>query len=119
MEVLNTPPEAVDKARSYLLICSAGTPFIVGYNLFSSMIRGYGDSKTPLKYVGVSCAVNIVLDYVLIRWGRMGASGAAVATVAAQGASLVFSAFHVIRRTFGFRCSSATCASTARRCAGS
>ena len=103
VDVMNAPPEAVEQSRSYLLICSAGTPFIVGYNLFGSMIRGFGDSKTPLKFVGLSCAINVILDYVLIRWLHMGAAGAAVATVAAQGVSLVFSAIHVFRHTFGFR----------------
>ena len=103
VDVMRAPPEAVEQSRSYLLICSVGTPFIVGYNLFSSMIRGFGDSRTPLKYVGLSCAVNVVLDYALIRWAHMGAAGAAVATVAAQGVSLVFSAVHVFRHTFGFR----------------
>ena len=101
--LMNTPPEAVDKAGRYFLICAAGTPFIVGYNLSGAIMRGYGNSKTPLLFVGLSCAINIVLDYVLIRFAHMGAAGAAVATVTAQGISLAFSGRHVLTKTFGFR----------------
>ncbi|MBR2832516.1 MAG: MATE family efflux transporter [Oscillospiraceae bacterium] len=103
VSLMNTPPEAVDKARSYFLICAVGTPFIVGYNLSGSIMRGFGNSKTPLFFVGVSCGINIILDYILIRWVHMGASGAAVATVTAQGISLLFSGRHVLTKTFGFR----------------
>lgn len=101
--VMQTPDAAVEKARAYLLICTVGTPFIVGYNLMGSMMRGFGDSKTPLLVVAVSCVINIAVDYVLIRYLAMGAAGAAIATVAAQAISLVFSGHHVLTRTFGFR----------------
>ncbi len=101
--LMNTPPEAVEKARRYFLICAVGTPFIVGYNLSGSIMRGFGNSKTPLFFVGVSCGINIILDYILIRYVRLGASGAAIATVTAQGISLLFSGRHVLTRTFGFR----------------
>lgn len=45
--VLATPPEAVEQAKEYLLVCFIGIPFITAYNVISSIFRGLGDSKTP------------------------------------------------------------------------
>lgn len=58
---MNTPKEAIEATKSYLSICSAGIIFIVGYNVGSSILRGLGDSKTPLLFVFIACMINIVL----------------------------------------------------------
>ena len=57
--------------------------FIVGYNVVSSILRRLGDSKTPLLFVFLACIINIIVDFVLIGYFRMGAKGAAIATVSA------------------------------------
>lgn len=101
--VMKTPPEAVAAAKSYLFICSLGIVFIVGYNAISSIYRGIGDSKTPLIFVGIACAVNIALDLLFIGGFGMGAAGAALATVIAQAVSLAFSIGFLIKKGIGFR----------------
>ncbi len=82
--LMNTPKEAIEATKSYLSICSAGIIFIVGYNVVSSILRGLGDSKTPLLFVFIACMINIVVDFVLVGYFHMGAKGAAIATVSAQ-----------------------------------
>ena len=48
IRILAVPTESVQQTRNYLLICFAGIPFIVAYNVLGSIFRGIGDSVTPL-----------------------------------------------------------------------
>ena len=48
-----------------------------------------GDPKTPLLTVVIACAVNVTGDLLLVAMLHMGATGAALATVAAQGVSVL------------------------------
>ncbi|MBQ8974379.1 MAG: MATE family efflux transporter [Oscillospiraceae bacterium] len=102
VSLMKTPAEAVTPARQYLYICSGGILFIIGYNVISSIMRGLGDSKTPLLFVGVSTVINIVADIILVKYAGMGAAGAAIATVGAQGGSILFSLAYLKRRGLGF-----------------
>lgn len=92
LQWMSTPIEAMEETRLYLLICFLGIPFIVVYNVLSSIFRGLGDSKSPMYFVAVACFFNIVLDYVFIGYFHMHASGAALGTVLSQMIS-VFVAF--------------------------
>ena len=97
LRLLAVPPEAYEEARRYLFICFAGVPFIIAYNVISSIFRGLGDTKSPMYFVAIAGVFNILLDYVLIGPFAMGAAGAALATVAAQGLSVGL-AFLALRR---------------------
>ena len=100
--VMHAPVEAFDKTVSYVVICSAGTLFIVAYNLLGSIFRGIGDSKMPLITVMIACGMNIVGDLVLIAGLHMGTAGAAIATVFAQGFSVVLSILIIRRKKLPF-----------------
>lgn len=100
--LMNTPKSAIEATRSYLFICSIGIIFIVGYNVVSSILRGLGDSKTPLLFVLIACIINIFVDFLLVGYFDMGASGAALATVLAQGISFVFSIFYLMKKGLRF-----------------
>ncbi len=102
LHLLDTPPEAFEHAKTYLMICLAGTLFIFGYNAVSSIQRGLGDSVRPLIFVGIACLVNVVLDLWLVKGLGMGAAGAAWATVAAQAISLILAALYLARNKFIF-----------------
>ena len=97
--LMNTPKEAIEATKSYLSICSAGIIFIVGYNVVSSILRGLGDSKTPLLFVFIACMINIV---VLVGYFQMGAKGAAIATVSAQGFSFLFALVYLCKKGIGY-----------------
>lgn len=88
--LLNTPEEIIEPAYDYLSIIFLGVPFLILYNLFSAMIRGIGDSKTPLHSIILSTLVNIVLDLVFINIFGWGVRGAAIATVIAQITSCIY-----------------------------
>lgn len=101
VHLLSTPPEAVPGALAYLRICFAGIPFIVAYNILSSIFRGMGDSRSPMLFIAVACALNILLDLLFMGPMQLGAAGAALATVVAQAASVAF-ALVGIRKTKTF-----------------
>ena len=98
LSLLHTPEPSVPQAMAYVRICFAGIPFITAYNVLSSIFRGLGDTKTPMYFVAIAGVINIVLDWILIGPFAMGAAGAAIATVAAQGISVLL-AFLAFRRT--------------------
>lgn len=100
--LMHTPVEALADTKSYILICSIGILFIVGYNVVCGILRGLGDSKTPLYFVALACMINIVLDFVLVGYFHMGPTGAAVATVTAQGISFATALCFLYRRSFHF-----------------
>lgn len=85
--LMRVPGEAAAPARSYLFICSCGVVFITGYNMVSAILRGMGDSKRPMYFVAVACLCNIAGDLLLVGGLGMGATGAAVATVAPRGSA--------------------------------
>lgn len=102
VSLMHTPPEAVMDAERYLLICSLGIPFIIGYNVVCGILRGMGDSKTPLRFVALTCVLNIILDFILVGGLHMRAAGAALATIASQGISFLFAVWFLYRRGLGF-----------------
>ena len=46
--LMNAPEEAFIETSRYISICGLGSIMIVAYNVFGSIMRGLGDSKTPL-----------------------------------------------------------------------
>ena len=94
---MRAPKEAFDSTAVYVKICSAGSLFIVAYNLLGSIFRGLGNSRLPLISVSIACLVNIAGDLLLVGVFHMASAGAAIATVFAQAVSVVVS-LAVIRR---------------------
>ena len=101
LSLLSVPEAAWQEARRYLLICFAGVPFITAYNVLSSIYRGLGDSRRPMYFVAVAGVINIGLDYWMIGPLAMGAAGAALATVIAQGLSVVLALWYLKRHMEG------------------
>lgn len=90
-ELMNIPAEAKPKMVQYLRICSCGIVFITAFNVIAAMFRGLGNSRSPLQFITVACIFNILGDLLLVGVLRMDVAGAAIATVFAQVASVVFS----------------------------
>ena len=90
-QLMRAPADALAATTDYVRICSAGTVFIIAFNVLGSVFRGLGDSKMPLITVAIACVVNILGDLLLVAVFHMGAAGAALATVAAQAVSVALS----------------------------
>lgn len=102
--VMNTPAAAWDDARAYTIICCCGMVFIYGYNAVCGILRGMGESRLPMIFIAIASVVNLVLDLAFVAGLHMGAAGAALATVIAQGVSFVSSLIYLYRNRerFGF-----------------
>jgi putative MATE family efflux protein len=97
LTLIKTPADIMPQAKAYLDVIFAGMIFMFGYNSISAILRGLGDSKTPLYFIIISTVINIILDYVFILAFHWGVAGAAWATVIAQGISFIFGIYHLNR----------------------
>ena len=100
--LIKAPPEALDLTVQYVRICGAGIVFIIAYNVISAVFRGLGNSKLPLLFVGIACAVNIVGDLLFVAVFHWDAAGTAAATVLAQAVSVVLSLLIIRRQKLPF-----------------
>jgi Na+-driven multidrug efflux pump len=100
---MSTPVEAINGTADYLRICFIGIPFITAYNVIASIFRGIGDSKSPMYFVAVACALNILLDFIFIGSMNMGPAGAALGTTLSQTFSVGISLFYLKRKGLGIR----------------
>ncbi len=102
--LLNTPEDIIDLAEIYIRIIFAGIPLNMIYHMTSSILRSFGDSKSPLIAMIVAAVLNVVLDLLFIITFKLGIAGAAIATVIAQGFSALVTTFFVFRhRLFTFK----------------
>ena len=101
VSVMATPAEAVEGTVRYLTICFIGIPFITAYNIISSIFRGLGDSKSPMYFIAVACAINIGLDYLFIGGMKLGPSGAALGTTLSQTVSVIVALAVILKQKTG------------------
>ena len=100
LDLLKTPQVAYTEAENYYNICMAGLVFMFAYNVISAILRGMGDSKRPLYFVIIATIVNIIFDIILVGPFKMGAAGAAYATIGAQALSVVLSLIYLAKNHF-------------------
>ncbi len=102
LSLLKTPEESFSLTMQYVTICMAGNVFICGYNAISAILRGYGDSTRPMIFVAVACVLNIILDFVFVRYFGLGVSGTAYATVISQAFSMAVAIIYLKKKDFLF-----------------
>ena len=100
--LLHAPQEAIKETCQYIRVCGAGIIFIVFYNLLGAIFRGIGDSKTPLITVCIACVINILADLLFVAIFHMGSFGAALATILAQGISVLVSLIIITKQKLPF-----------------
>ncbi|MDQ0643352.1 MATE family efflux transporter [Microbacterium murale] len=96
--LMQTPPELLTEAVLFTQISFLGGGATMFFNYFSAIIRAIGDSKTPLVFLTIACALNVVLVIVLVGPVGWGVAGAALATVVAQAISVLLCLAFVRRR---------------------
>jgi putative efflux protein, MATE family len=102
LELILTPEESYSESLAYLTITALGTVFIFGYNAFSAVMRGMGDSKRPLIFVTIACVTNVFLDLLFVGVFHWDAAGAAIATVISQAVSMLLCIIYFKRNNFIF-----------------
>lgn len=89
LDLMNTAPEAVPEATTYLTIYFAGAMGLMLYNMGSGILRAVGDSKRPFYFLVVSALLNIALDLLFVIGFGMKVEGVAYATILSQAVSAV------------------------------
>ena len=105
--ILGASGEALPLAVSYLRVISLGVFSLFGFSVFISLMRGYGDTVTPMLVMLVSVVLNVLLDPVFI-FGlgpvpAMGIKGAAVATVLCRGIAMLIGVYIMFSGVKGLR----------------
>ncbi len=83
------PEEVIPGAVTYLRIYLSGLVLFFGFNGTSAILRGLGDSKTPLYFMILSTIANIIFDLIFVLWFKWGIAGVALATLIAQGGAFI------------------------------
>ncbi len=93
LALMNTPSDVFPTAARYLHIILWTLPLSFGIFLLSSMLRGIGDSKTPVYFQAWSLGLNALLDPLLMfGWAgfpRLGLNGTAYASIVSQLAAMI------------------------------
>ncbi len=98
LQLLDTPAEILEDAYRYIIVIDLGVLVMFLYNLCAGLLRAIGNSVMPLVFLLISSGLNVMLDLWFIAGLGMGVQGAAVATVIAQGISVVLCVLYVLRR---------------------
>lgn len=103
LQMINVPAEIIPEASQYLSIFLGGLMFMFAYNTLSGILRGLGDSRSPLIFLVYATVMNIILDPMMIfgiwPFPPMGVAGAAIATVVSQAFSGVLAVRYLLRKT--------------------
>lgn len=98
LELLQTPAELMDQAVVFAQISCLGAGALMFFNYLSAIIRAIGDSRTPLLFLTLACALNVALVIVMVGPLEWGVGGAALATVVSQAVSVLLCLEFVRRR---------------------
>lgn len=93
--LIRLPEEIIPQAATYMSIYLSGILFFFGFNGTSAVLRGLGDSKTPLYFLIISTVFNIFFDLLFIVVFKWGIEGAAAATVISQAGAFVSLTFYL------------------------
>ena len=96
-QLIELPEEVLPIAEQYFDIYLLGTIFFFGFNGISAILRGLGDSKTPLYFLVIATVLNVVLDLVFVIGFKWGVSGVALATIISQFIALLLAVLYLNR----------------------
>ncbi len=96
--LIQLPAELIPQAQLYLSIYLGGMVVFFGFNGVASILRGLGDSRTPLYFLIISTVFNIAFVLLFVVVFKWGVAGAAIATLLAQAGAFA-SAVYYLNRT--------------------
>lgn len=100
-------PDIMEYGRQYLTVIGFGGFFVFFGMVSSELLRGSGDAVRPMVFMITAGIINMVLDpFLIFGWWifpEMGVSGAALATVIAQGAGGGLALLYIASRKSSYR----------------
>ena len=105
--LLGASPAVLPLAAGYMQVISLGLVFMFGFWIFVALLRGYGDTVTPMVVMAGSVAVNVALDpFLIFGWGpfpELGVVGAAYATIFARSLAMIVGLWIMLSGARGVR----------------
>ena len=98
LSLMGTPQEQMGYAYDYIFVIFIGIPTTILYNMSACVLRALGDSKSPVWFLAIASAINIVLDLLLVCVCKMGVAGAAIATDISQLGSGLLCVWYIKRK---------------------
>lgn len=99
LTAMNTPQIVFESASTYLKISILGCWVLYYFILNIAILRGIGDTVTPMALMSLSVVINAVLDPVMIMglgpMPKLGLNGAAYASLIAQTVALITGVIYV------------------------
>ncbi|MGM9953817.1 MAG: MATE family efflux transporter [Intestinibaculum porci] len=99
MHAINVPNHVFNQAYSYIIWIILFLTIMFAYNLAAGLLRAIGNSVMPLLFLIFSSLLNVGLDILFITQFHLGVAGAAIATVIAQGISVLLCIIYIIKKT--------------------
>ena len=103
LTLMDTPPDVLDMAVSYLRIYFLGIPFFMVFDFGSAVLRSMGDTRRPLYILVVAGVVNTLLNLLFVILFGMGVTGVAMATSIANGVSALLIVILLLREKDPYR----------------
>ncbi|GGN99815.1 MULTISPECIES: MATE family efflux transporter [Haloarcula] len=107
LALLGASQQVLPGATGYLQVVSLGLSTMFGFFVFISLMRGAGDTVTPMLVMFGTVVLNIALDpFLIFGWGplpELGVVGAAVATVFSRGLAFAVGVALMLRGNRGIR----------------
>lgn len=98
LRMMGTPDNVLPLSAVYMKIYFAGITFSMIYNYSAAILRAAGDTKSPLIFLSIAGAVNVVLNVVFVRAFNMNVAGVALATTISQGISAALVVIALMKR---------------------
>ncbi len=103
LKATNVHDYLLDGAKTYLVTSMIGVLFLTIYTIIFTALRSMGDSLSPLIILVMSCLINVGLDFWFVAGANMGIFGAALATILAQGATMIIAIIYALIKNDHFR----------------
>ena len=99
---LGTDPDVMHISLPYVQWMLAGSPLLFIYLIYTSILRGVGDSTTPLIASGMTILIGLLITPILIAgyfgFPKMGIVAPAIATITGYFAVLIFLAVYLNKK---------------------
>ena len=107
LTVLDTPGNAYGLALTYIRLMFVSLPFMMVSVILTMGLRGTGDARTPLIFMGVTVGIDLVFNPMLISgfgpFPRLGIAGSALSTIIASLVSFFGMLVYVYRKDLPLR----------------
>lgn len=98
LEMMGTPDDVIGLSAIYMKIYFCGMTGGLVYNFGSAILRAAGDTKGPLIYLTAAGILNVILNYILVKFLNLNVAGVAIATALSQTLSALLVIIALIKR---------------------